>query len=86
MSVAAAEGKGGGALFRRMILDLAVTVVVSAMMVVTAVPAFAREGGGHFVTIPDVSSNGRSIVGGERVAGFGGHGYSPFGCHGPLPD
>ena len=41
-----AEGNGGGALLRRMILVLAVAAVMAAMAVATAGPAFAAKGQG----------------------------------------
>jgi hypothetical protein len=62
---------------RRMFLVLAVAALMAAMMAVMAAPAFARSGGGHFVTIHGGPMTGVSLA--ERASPVrAGTGVVPF--------
>jgi hypothetical protein len=56
---------------KRILLLMAVSLVVAAMIVAMAMPAFAR-GGGHITEIPG---------GKGQVGGSGGGGCGLSGCH-----
>jgi hypothetical protein len=68
---------------KRITVLLTVVALMVGMLAMSVAPAFAKGGGGHFVTIHE-GPNAGSVVGGEGVGGVGGHGCGPLGCHGSL--